>query len=386
MQKKSLILWISVILAASIFSYSLVFGSSIGFSNTPTTLYYKNTSNIFLEHGKLNTAKFIFQSWRDISDFSMVSTCETSFKFLEKRNKYYFFSMTFNGNSCNDRKVYLKKWAEILYSGKLNILSENKLYSKILDLPTEKLKEIQEKINQKIAKHKSKINTNISNSTKNLLQRNISELLYTRAIFSNIIDLRNQRYFLPVQGYWVPTRHSKIPNSWRPYRSSYTDWIHHGWDIGSKKWEEIIALDDAQVVRVVDWFVFEDLNTLKKWKNLTEMDKVKNLDILRGNQVWLKTMKWDVVFYSHLTDIYDHIKEGTIIRKWEPVGTIWSTGVPDRNYKDFHLHFTIHKNPYNEEKAWKYDYDDYMNWPWYYKWQPASYIFKNQKNLFMEKQ
>lgn len=386
MQKKSFILWIGIILAASIFSYSLVFGSSIGFSNIPTTLYYKNTSNIFLEDNSLNKAQFIFQSWRDISNFSLVSTCDTTSKFLEKRNKYYFFSISFNGTKCEDKTVYLKNGTEILYAWKLNIFSENLFYNRLLDLPTEKLSEIKTKIEERIKKHRNQANTTSLGTTRTTLKRNISELFYTRAVVLNIIELRKQRYFLPVQGYWVPIKHSKIPNSGRPYRKAYTDGIHHGWDIGSKKWEEIIALDDAQIVRVVDGFVFEDLNAIKKWKNLTEADKIRNLDILRGNQVWLKTMKGDVVFYSHLEDIYDHIKEGAIIRKWEPVGTIWSTGVPDRNYKDFHLHFTIHKNPYNEEKAWKYDYDDYMNWPWYYKWQPASYIFKNQNNIFMEKQ
>ena len=386
MQKKSFILWIGIILAASIFSYSLVFGSSIGFSNIPTTLYYKNTSNIFLEDNSLNKAQFIFQSWRDISNFSLVSTCDTTSKFLEKRNKYYFFSISFNGSKCEDKTVYLKNGTEILYAWKLNIFSENLFYNRLLDLPTEKLSEIKTKIEERIKKHRNQANTTSLGTTRTTLKRNISELFYTRAVVLNIIELRKQRYFLPVQGYWAPTKHSKIPNSGRPYRKAYTDGIHHGWDIGSKKWEEIIALDDAQIVRVVDGFVFEDLNAIKKWKNLTEADKIRNLDILRGNQVWLKTMKGDVVFYSHLEDIYDHIKEGTIIRKWEPVGTIWSTGVPDRNYKDFHLHFTIHKNPYNEEKAWKYDYDDYMNWPWYYKWKPASYIFKNQNNIFMEKQ
>jgi hypothetical protein len=33
------------------------------------------------------------------------------------------------------------------------------------------------------------------------------------------------------------------------------------------------------------------------------MQELKNLDVLRGKQVWLKTLKGDVVFYSHLAEV-----------------------------------------------------------------------------------
>jgi hypothetical protein len=42
---------------------------------------------------------------------------------------------------------------------------------------------------------------------------------------------------------------------------------------------------------VVSDFEFDDLNAIKKSKDLTQEEQVKNLDLLRGNQIWLKTMK-----------------------------------------------------------------------------------------------
>jgi hypothetical protein len=71
----------------------------------------------------------------------------------------------------------------------------------LLDLPTEKLSEIKTKIEERIKKHRNQANTTSLGTTRTTLKRNISELFYTRAVVLNIIELRKQRYFLPVQGY-----------------------------------------------------------------------------------------------------------------------------------------------------------------------------------------
>ena len=77
-----------------------------------------------------------------------------------------------------------------------------------------------------------------------------------------------------------------------------------------------------------------------------------------------------------------YIKEWQVVRKWQPLWVIWITWVPDKNYTDYHLHLPVHKNPYNTKMAWKYDYDDYMAWPWYFKWETTETILKEQSNLF----
>jgi hypothetical protein len=180
----------------------------------------------------------------------------------------------------------------------------------------------------------------------------------------------------------MPTLPSKVPNSSRLYRSDYTDWIHHGWDIDWYFWEQVIALQEWIIVRVVDKFEYSDLNMIKKWDNLTEDDKIKNLDILRWKQVWLKTVSWDVVMYSHLNDIYTNLNVWEFVNKWQPLWTIWITGVPDENYTDYHLHYEVHKNPFVTEKVWLYDIDDYMKWDWAFKWATIDFIVKNQWKYF----
>ena len=186
---------------------------------------------------------------------------------------------------------------------------------------------------------------------------------------------------VPLAGHKLPTISAKVPNSWRGYRADYTDGIHHWWDIDWNFWEQILAIDDWIIVRVVNDFRFDDLNEIKRWENLSYEDKIKNLDILRWNQVWLKTMKWDVIFYSHFNDILENIKEWYVVRKWEPIWTIWISWIPDKSYNDYHMHFPIHKNPY-ENKVKKYTFMDYMNWDWYFKGKSVNYILENQYNIF----
>jgi murein DD-endopeptidase MepM/ murein hydrolase activator NlpD len=109
---------------------------------------------------------------------------------------------------------------------------------------------------------------------------------------------------------------------------------------------------------------------------------LNNLDILRWNQIWLKTPKGDVVFYSHLEDVSTHVKEWMMVRKGETIWTIGISGVPEKGYTDYHLHFVIQKNPYNKRKNQQYSYLDYMKWDWYFKWQPKSEVLKYQNDIF----
>jgi hypothetical protein len=180
----------------------------------------------------------------------------------------------------------------------------------------------------------------------------------------------------------MPKTAVKIPNSGRWYRGDYTDGIHHGWDIDGDFWEQVVALDEWIIVRVVSDFDYSNLNTIKRWDNLSEDDKIRNLDILRWKQVWLKTMSWDVVMYAHLNDIFTNIKVWEVVRKKQPLWTIWISWVPDKNYKDYHLHFVVHKNPFDSEKVWNYDIDDYMRWDWLFKWDTVNYIVDNQWEYF----
>jgi len=72
-------------------------------------------------------------------------------------------------------------------------------------------------------------------------------------------------------------------------------------------------------------------------------------------------------FFSHIDKVFDYIEKWKYVTKWLPIGTIWISWVPQKDYKDYHLHFAIQKNPFKLSKSWKYTEMDIMKWDWYFK-------------------
>ncbi|MCP4524210.1 MAG: peptidoglycan DD-metalloendopeptidase family protein [Candidatus Gracilibacteria bacterium] len=378
MNKKPLFSAIFTVLVLSIFfGYSLVFGAG-GNYNGPTKRIYSTGNSIYTGDLVLNKTKLVFRSSYDLSDFIIESTCDTHTKLIGEKKSIYIFEVKYFG-SCGDEQIIFRNTQnEVIYTGVLNIYNEEDVFSKMIDYKTEDLKKLKVHLatkNRKNYRPKTSLD-------KNKSERLQTERIYLQKTISKILEYRNEKYLSPVEGYTIPKVHSKIPNAGRPYRESYTDGIHHGWDVGSQLGENVRALDEGIIIRVISDFVYEDLDKLNKSAYLSDDDKIKNLDILRGNQVWLKTSRGDVVFYSHLQDVYSHIEEGQMIRKGDPIGTIGISGVPDKNYTDYHLHFAVQSNPYDKQKAGTYDFEDYMKWDWKFRGKSAHYIFEEQDNLF----
>jgi len=95
----------------------------------------------------------------------------------------------------------------------------------------------------------------------------------------------------------IPTSTSRIPNAGRQYREKYTDGIHHGWDFYGNLGDPIVSIDDGVVIFIKNDFTWSEFEQIELEGN--DNHEHTNLDILRGNQVWIKTMTGDVVFYSH---------------------------------------------------------------------------------------
>ena len=70
------------------------------------------------------------------------------------------------------------------------------------------------------------------------------------------------------------------------------------------------ALADGVVVRAVSGFAWKDFDRIIKGANISEDARHLNLDVYRGNQVWLKTADGNVSFYSHLSALAPDIREG----------------------------------------------------------------------------
>ncbi len=348
--------------------------------------YGSISKNIFLESEKLNWTLLFFKSNTDISNYSLLSTCKVDFKYLSKKKNKYIYKLDFLGNNCVNSSFYLKKnWEKIKESNfRLNIFKKSDIFLGYVNYSDNKLTRIEKELSSE-TKRFSKYNKFKNKTLFNIkANRTYKELIYKKNILNNIIEKRKKKYKIPVPWYKISTWLNVIPNAARPYRAQYTDWIHRWWDIMAPKGTPVSAIDDWVIIRVVGYFDFEDISNIQKQWEISNSQKLRNLDILRWNQVWLKTTKWDVIFYSHLTEIYDNIYEWAFVNSWEYLWTIGSTWVPDREYTNFHLHFPIMKNPHNPKKVWKYSYEDIMGWDWYLKWQTPDEVIKNQKEIFVK--
>lgn len=382
------ILLAAILLVSSIWGYSLVFSSSLVFG-FEVEYMWELSSQVYLDDTKLSKTIVAYKANSDISEYTIHSSCNTDTKFIQKYKNIYFFQVDFSQNrQCSNNNIVLHNGEDIIVHtmSQLDFIPKNHKFSEFIDYSDAELRLYAWGLSIDMRKNNVYKNYDGSEIVKYYPylngQRKYLEAEYQKNIIDEILLARDKKYLIPVRGKTLSSWHSKIPNAPRNYRASYTDGIHHGWDIDGYLWEEVIALDDGIIVRVVSEFDRSDFDKIDYGSNLSEYQKTRNLDILRGKQVWLKTMKGEVVFYSHLNDIAAGIEEWVRVTRWEVLGTIGVTGVPGKEYKDYHLHFPIMENPYRIEEAGSYDFGDYMFWNWKLKDLPRAEVLKQQKDIF----
>lgn len=370
-----------------------IFGISVVYSNfvkiSEIKVAWILSKNIVTDSINLNKTIIAFKSPIDISWNEIKWVCKTKTNYLYKKEDLYFFQLEFLDKNCFNWNYYLKNynWDLILNTHfELNLVNNFNIYNNFVDHSDNSLKMLEEYYLNNLEKNYlfkklTTLDTNL-NFIKN--NRTYLESEFYSNIISNILQNRKTKYVLPVKGYDLSHRHTKLPNSPRPYRASYTDWVHNWWDIDAPYWTPVISIDNWIIVKIVNWFKFSDLDKINYSKNLTQDQKRVNLDILRWNQVWIKTMKWDVIFYAHLSELDGNLKVGDFVSKSQYLWKIWITWVPDKDYSDYHLHFELKKNPRDANKNWKYTLMDYMRWDWYFKWKDDKYILENQYNIFQK--
>lgn len=382
MNKNIIAFWVLIISFFGIlFWYTLVFAWNLW------EIDFKLSNNIFSDSLNLNKNRVIIKSRENLSNLEITWDCSASWKLIEKSLNYYVFEIFLAEEKCDKKvvNVTFNNW-DLLLNTSFNITTSDDLYDIYLDYSTEKLKKYLSSIKiwtDKLSSYE-KYNKSIHIDKYDFLEKNrkLSELKYMESFISDIIAKRSQKYAVPIKWSKVTTEANKLPNTWRPYRAAYTDWVHEWWDFPAPFGETVLSLDYWVVVRIIDNFDYSNLDKIKYTWDLSDYDKAKNLDILRWKQVWVKTMKWDVAFYSHLNEIYSNIKVWDLVFKWQALWTVGITWVPDKNYTDYHLHIEVRQNPYNDTRKVWYSDEEYMNWDWYFKWKSEKYILENQNNIF----
>ena len=264
----------------------------------------------------------------------------------------------------------------------LPISHESDILSELMDLDTSDLTLVMrddfanaQLLNSQIASYSG---SNIATKLQHIQDLYREALLTTRSdLARSLLDDRENmsKYISPVAGYSLPIDPVSTPGANRGYRKDTTDGVHHGWDIMAPYGTPVRALAKGIIVRVISDWGWADFDRIKK-NHLNDDDRLENLNIYRGNQVWLKTMDGNVTFYSHLSKINPEITVGSMVTPGQILGAIGSSGVPEKNYKNIHLHFEVQKNPHIQETS-PSTFLDIMRW---------NYIGKNESRNLVEQE
>lgn len=236
------------------------------------------------------------------------------------------------------------------FSWSVSVLSENNFAIRSTFLTTFALRQL-------LSQYRKDISS-LSGTTDLLSQSSASMGSYITQKYRREIDVRDMSmkiwflqdllrrrwdedtYLSPVPWHRVPLGANIIPGAGRPYRMDTTDGIHHGWDIYADIGTPVAAIDDGYILRKVSAFDESDFAHIDRSQPLTPEKQAMNLDIFRGNQVWLLTDRWEVVFYSHLNTLTDW-EVGSRVSRWDILGSVGVSGVPEKDYPHSHLHFEI---------------------------------------------
>ncbi len=136
-------------------------------------------------------------------------------------------------------------------------------------------------------------------------------------IIDDILAARDAKFSLPIAGAKLPSQATHLPNSPRPFRAESTDGVHHGFDFYTAEGTPVKAIEDGTIIHVKRDFSWNEMNHLLSGKS--ELEEQENLDVYRGNTVYLKTRSGHVAIYAHLAEIPSNIQEGQIVSKGDVV-------------------------------------------------------------------
>lgn len=174
--------------------------------------------------------------------------------------------------------------------------------------------------------------------------------------------MRNQAFRLPLYHTSLPDKDTYLPNSPRPFRADSTDGVHHGWDFYTEKGDQVLAVESGTIVHIKRDFSWSEMNHLDD--PVDELSKQENLEVYRGNTVYLKTLSGHVVIYAHLGAIPVNLSVGQFVDAGTVLGEVGESAVPSSAYL-YHLHFEIAMNPFDDSRAGTYTFDDYLVWSWW---------------------
>lgn len=306
---------------------------------------------------KLDTGNSLLLRINSGNPADLISECEDE-RIILKQDEH---TSTLQWKPGKDCKVPL-----ISYKGKKYILPLNQK-----NIPIDTLSDF----STETLKNTIKITTLINTDTK-------LSTLKTRKIIRNIqaiLEARNNHFLLPIEWTKLPEKDTFLPNSLRPFRAESTDGIHHGWDLYVNQWTPVRAIEEWMIVHIKRDFSWSEMDHLLSGDN--ELNRQENLDVYRGNTVYLKTLSGHVAIYAHMQDIPASLQVGDYVGAGTTVGHVWDSAVPSKQYL-YHLHFELAMNSFDDKRAGMNTFADYLVWPWFGKGKTTAWVRENDESLF----
>ena len=330
------------ILTITIFS-SLLFASSMiygfwglrAFSVQQPEILKILNPEITLGKDGLNSTVLVIKTGNNADYTEIKSDCTTKQSVLhmshpDQNSSARVVELTFLGAACSHSSFIIQTQnPDISTSGSVRFTDTDVSFENLLNDTSATLLAMQNHADILIKDANQKIDT-LKNTTSVTAKLRLIELAYQKRheklqsdmIAEILSERKNTKYISPVPGKTLPTKPVLIPNAPRPYRRDTTDGIHHGWDIMSPQGTPVQALGNGIIVRIVNNFTWNNFDKIIRGDHLSLQQQAKNLDILRGNQVWLKTMDGNITFYSHLKTISDTLFIGKQVNAGEILGAV----------------------------------------------------------------
>jgi hypothetical protein len=194
-----------------------------------------------------------------------------------------------------------------------------------------------------------------------------------------ILEARTEKFQMPIAGASLPTLDTYLPNSPRPYRADKTDGIHHGWDFYTREGENVLAIADGKIIHIKRDFNWQEMKSLHRGRSPQELQE--NLDVYRGNTVYLKTESGHVAIYAHLDAIPEDLTVGQKVAAGDVLGKVGDSAVPDKKYL-YHLHFELAMNPFDDRKAGRYVFENVLLWSYFGKGKGVAWVRDNDHRIF----
>lgn len=345
---------------------SVLYSTDVYVSSQGEVKIYANLNpHIISGDSKLGNTLLVVNTPIEQKGIRIVSVCEHTDSILYKEqvqnNKMIYVIQTTFPTTCDTKEIRIGSsgniFTDTIFS--LPLESFGQMENSLIDMDNTHLLEIMREPNIVLEESlDGRLVTKLAHVQT--LYKNLDITLRSGTARNILQDRNNIKYLSPVAGYNLPNNAILIPGASRSYRRDTTDGIHHGWDIMAPYGTPVQSLAKGKIIRIINNWSWEDFKRLKVG-NLTKDEEAKNLDIYRGNQLWLQTMDGNVIFYSHLSTISSDITVGSLVEVGTIIGNIGTSGVPDKNYKNTHLHFEIQQNPFIENQK-NPDFLDIMRW------------------------